>query len=185
MKTNTIVSLIVAGIVLFFALILVSMKISYNNKEKTLRNLVEAQTQSNEANFDKMFKVIQQIAQTADASKEAFKEIYIPLMEGRYSGEKGNALMKWVTESNPNFDLSLYKKLAEAIESNRDEFFNEQKKLIDYNLSHTNLIQTFPGSFFCSNKEKIDIHLVTSAKTKEVFKSGEENNIDLGLGKKK
>jgi len=44
---------------------------------------------------------------------------------------------------------------------------------------------TFPGSLFCSNKEKIDIHLVTSSKTKEVFKTGEENDIDLGLGKDK
>jgi len=158
-----------------------------SNKEIKLRNEVSAQQDVCKAFFDNMFKSIAQVAEVADVkmdkSKEAFKEIYPALIEGRYSGEKGGALMKWVTESNPQFDISaagsLYDKLADVIEAKRNEFFTEQKKLTSINNQHKNIIETWPGSWFLSGRDTIVITIITSTKTKEVYATGEENDIKL------
>ena len=86
---------------------------SYNNKEVSLRAQAEAQRGKVEGVHDKMWKIIQQKAQVTDEYKDAFAEIYPNIISGRYQGENDGALMKWVTEQNPNFDTSLYKDLME------------------------------------------------------------------------
>jgi len=177
--TSKVTIAIISGIAILLGIIYFSVRVSYKNDEARLRNQVLGQQTSNQANFDKMFKVIAQIAQVADQYKEAFKEIYPQLIEGRYSGEKGGALMKWVQESNPTFDTSLYNKLANAIEAQREEFFIEQQKLIDYQREHKNLIMTWPGSAWFSEKDTIGITIVTSYTAKQAFSTGEENDINL------
>lgn len=176
MKT---IAIILIGLTLGIGLLYFSMKVSYENKNVELKNQVLAQQKSNEANFDKMYKVISQIAQVSEQYRETFKEVYPKLIEGRYGNEKGGALMKWVTESNPTFDPRLYERLATAIESNREDFFVEQKKLIDINREHRNLLAKWPGSFFLNPSDTIHITIVTSQKTGEAFKTGEENDINL------
>jgi hypothetical protein len=187
MKKTTIVIGIALGIGAVLAVIYFSMQITYQNRNERMKERIIAQQRSNEANFDKMFKSVAQVAEVAEhkmeKSKEAFKEIYVPLMEGRYSDDPDGMLMKWITESNPQFDLSaagsLYDKLANAIESNRQEFFIEQQKLIDYNREQHVLVNTWPGYWFIESSDTIAIKIITSAKTKEVFAKGEENDIEL------
>jgi len=177
---------IVTGVLGLLTIIGISMYVNINNTEIENRERVIAQQKNCEANFDKMFKVISQLAQIperfADKSKEAFKEIYPQLMNGRYQGDK-NSLMKWVTESNPTYDMKavgvLYEKLAVAIESNREEFFIEQQKLIDYKRVHSTYTKKWPNSWFVSDTSEVKINIVTSETTKEAFKTGEENNIEL------
>lgn len=187
MKKGLIIGGVIAAIGLFIGLLFFIGNISYDNKNVRMKNKIMAQQESNKANFDKMFKTIAQIAEVAETkmekSKEAFKEIYIPIMEGRYDSDKEGALMKWVVESNPQFDLnaagSLYDKLAVAIEANRKEFFIEQQKLITYNQEQHNLIQTWPGTMFCDEADTVAITIITSKNTKEVFATGEENDLEL------
>ena len=160
---------------------------STSNKEVELRNLVTGQQNTCKANYDKMFKVIAQVAQVAEqnmkVSKEAFKEIYPELMEGRYSNERGGALMSWVAENNPQFDINatseLYKNLQKAIEANRAAYFMEQKKLISYHKQHKDVLMKFPGSLLLSGRDTMGIIVVTSAVTKQVYSTGEENDINL------
>ena len=186
MKKGAIVGGILAGILVILVIVWFSMKVTYQNKNVRLKNQITAQQTSNTANFDKMYKVLKQTAEVAkakfDMSKDAFKEIYPALIEGRYSKGDGT-LMKWITESNPTFDLtaagSLYDKLAVAIEANRTEFFIEQQKLIDYNREQHNLLNTWPASMFLEKGDTIAITNVTSKATKEVFATGEENDIDV------
>jgi hypothetical protein len=177
-----IVTLSLGGIVLV-------MYISLNNKEKRGRNLTEAQQNVCQANFDKMHKVIVQTAQVPERfieqSKEAFKEIYPQLMEGRYSNERGGALMSWVSEHNPNFDMAavgkMYERLQVVIEANRNEYFNEQEKLISYRNNHKNLIETWPGSMFIKKERRVpvEITVITSTFTEDVYRTGKEDDIDL------
>ena len=135
-----------------------------------------------------MKKIISQVAETAkgkmEISTDAFTKIYPALMDGRYKSDK-NSLMKLVVESNPTFDLksatSLYDKLAEAIEANRIEFFVEQTKLIDYNREYKAFISKFPARCFVNSNDTIHITIVTSANTKEAYRTGEENDIKLDL----
>ena len=86
---------IVAGLLIILAIVYFSMKMSSQNENVRLKNRITAQKRSNEANFDKMFKVIAQIAQVADQYKDAFKDVYPKLMEGRYGNDKNGAHILW------------------------------------------------------------------------------------------
>jgi hypothetical protein len=186
MSTSKIVSIVIAGLIVLLVIIGVSTSISTKNTEVKLRAEVVAQQDVCKANFDKMYKVISQLAQIperfADKSKEAFKEIYPQLMNGRYANDNAS-LMKWVQESNPTYDMAavgrLYEKLANAIEANRDEYFIEQKKLIDMKREHSAYIKTWPASIFVGDRGEVDIVIVTSTTTENAYKTGKDDNVEL------
>lgn len=173
------ISLAVAAL---FTLIVVIMGIVANNSEAKLRNKAEAQEQVCKDNFDNMFKSIAQVAQVADEYKETFVEIYPSLIEGRYNDD--NVLMKWVTESNPDFDTRLYQQLIDVIEAKRDGFTHEQDKLADIVREHKDLLDTWPSSMFVGDEEPLNVTFISSEKTKETYRTGEENDIDLFPDKK-
>jgi hypothetical protein len=181
------------GLIIGIAIVVLSllgifffMKVSYNNKEINIRKQIEAEQDIYQQNFDKQYKVIAQIAQVAErnveANKAAYKEIYPGLIEGRYEKDN-NVMMKWITESNPQWDMKsveeAYAKVSVAIESQREDLYNQAKKLRDLVRERESLIEQFPGSLLISNKAKIDVTLITSKNTKEAFRTGEENDIEL------
>lgn len=175
---------IVVGILGAFASVvfaLVMMFISVNNRDSTLRNQFQAKERSREAIYDETWKTIKQIAQVSDKYSDDFKKVYPEIMEARYGGKdsKDGALMKFVTESNPNFDISLYTKLTNVIESKRSQFTASQEELIDIKREHDNLQMLFPGSLFVMNKERIKITIVSSTKSKETMDTGVEDDVDL------
>lgn len=162
----------------FFLLIIFAMGISARNSEVKLRNKAEGQEQVCKNNFDAMFKKIAQIAEVSDQYKQTFKEIYPALIEGRYKND-GGTLMKWIQESNPNFDTKLYDKLIDVIESSRDGFKHEQDKLADIVREHKDLLGTWPSSMFVGGRPALQMTFISSAKTKETYRTGEENDIDV------
>ena len=153
------------------------MSISYSNTEIRLRNQIAAQQDANAVIYDKVWKVIAQKAQVTEKAKDSFKEMYVPLMEGRYA--RGGSFMKWIKEHNPQFDFSLFKDLMNSIEALRAEFANVQIRLRDLKREHDNLIGTFPGSWFLSDRKPIKVQLVTSGQTQKTFETGEENEINV------
>jgi hypothetical protein len=176
---NTIL-LVLAGVVAFLAIVAVIMNFSYKNSEIGLRNQAKAQQEANKVIFDKVWKVIQQKAQITDKYASDFKEIYGGIMHERYQGDaKQSPMFKWITEHNPTFSVELYKDLADAVEANRAEFARVQNRLIDIKREHDNLRQKFPSSIFVGDKSELDIQIVTSDKTTQVFQTGKENEVDL------
>lgn len=171
--------------VLAIAGIIALVGISASNKEVQLRSQITAQKEVCEAFYDKLWKIISQKAQVADQYKSAFKEIYPQLIEGRYGNEKGGTLMKWITESNPTFDISLYKDLMNSIEAERTGFFMEQKRLTDLNNEHRIVRQTFPNSLFIGSRPDIQITIVSSSATKMVMQTGLEDDVDIFMSEKK
>jgi len=179
MKKNTVITLSLIGVALFMGLIIFVMNISIGNKEIDLRQQTIAQNKKCEAYFDKMWKILKQKAGVNDQYKEAFKEIYPKLVEGRYSNDSGT-LMKWIQESNPDFDASLYKDLMKSIEIERTGFFNEQASLIDMQREHKTYLYKAPARWFLDdNLKPVEIKVITSAETDRVYSTGQENNIDL------
>ncbi len=172
--------LLIAGIVMIaFAIIIAIVGVSASNKEVRLRSSVEAQKKVIEGYYDKLWKIIAQKAQVAEQYKNAFKDIYPALIEGRYGNEKGGSLLKMITESNPSFDISLYKDLNQSIEAERTGFFMQQELLVDKNREHFNLRNTWPGSWFVGSRPDIKITIISSDATKKVMETGKENDIDL------
>lgn len=188
MTNKTKIILSIAG---FFAFLLlfsgcwaVNKNIDTDNSEVELRTAITAKKEDQEATFDKMWKVLQQKAQIADQYKTAFQDIYPKLIEGRYSQGDGS-LMKWITESNPTFDVSLYKDLMNSIEIERNGFLTTQRQLMDLKREHDNLRLKFPSRWFINNDVKeILIKIVSSTHAKEVIESGKDDDIDLFKEKK-
>lgn len=192
------VAVVLLGVVYFFSYA------SKDTQEVKLRETVVAQNRVCRNHFDNMFKVISQTAQVPsefmEQSKQAFKEIYQPLIEGRYQNSEGdqqNVMMKWVQESNPQFDMTasakLYERLQVVIEAQRNEFTKQQDLLIDKHRQHRVFCNIFWNRNlfgmsdrvipFCKdlpNPDVVDcIQLIDSKNTEQVYQTGEDNNTKL------
>lgn len=171
-------TLIVLGVIALIGIIGFGMNVHYNNKEIELRELAEAQKKNIENIFDNMWKILSQKAQVSDQYKDAFKEIYPKLIEGRYSSGDGS-LMKWIQESNPNFDVSLYKDLMKSIEVERAHFTKEQTKVLDIIREHKVLCRKIPGTWFISDQSEIEYTVISSTRSKQVMETGVDDEVDL------
>jgi hypothetical protein len=170
--------LITAGVVLILGAMVVFWAIGVSNDEVKLRNTAVAQQESNQAFYGKLWQILHEKAGVADEYKESFKEIYVPLIEGRYSQGDGS-LMKWITEHNPEFDASLYKDLMATIEGQRNGFFTEQQKLIDINREHTNMRTTIPRKWIVGKRTELGIVIINPVVATEAFKTGVEPETNL------
>jgi len=173
--------LITLGLVAVLGIGFAIWAIGLSNSEKKLFLTGKAAQQNSEVVFDNTWKTIKSEAGVTDKYKDSFREIYVELMDARYKNDAGagqQTLMKWVQESNPQFDASLYTKLMNTIEGSRNAFTMEQKKLIDIDRQHKSMKATFPNSLIIGNRPDLEIKLVTSGKTKEAFATGEENDVD-------
>lgn len=150
MKKGVLIGL---GIIIITGVLVAIWAIGVSNAEVRLANRGDAQQENCDAYFDKMWKILKEQAGVAEEYKEAFATIYPALMEGRYA--EGGDFMKWVTEANPEFDVSLYAKLQASIEGQRNGFFVEQTKLIDIDRSHKDMRETFPKKIIVGNRPNI------------------------------
>jgi len=169
----------VIGALAMVALIFTMMWWSATNKEVQLRTTVQAEQDVCKVHFDNMWKILHDQANVANEYKEAFAEIFPKIMEERYDNARGGALLSFVKESNPNFDVSLYSTLQKSIAAERTGFTMHQDKLIDANREHRKLLLTKPSSFFFDLSDTIHITLVTSARTNSAYTTGEDNDMDL------
>lgn len=174
--------LITLGIVLVLGIGIAIWAISLSNTYNKKLETGKAAQLNSEVVFDNTWKKIAQQAQVTDQYKDGFRDIYVGMMEARYGndGEAGQeTLMKWIQESNPTLDASVYKTLMNTIEGSRNEFTMEQKKLIDVDRELKSMKVTFPNSLVLGNKPDLEIKLVTSTKTDEAFSTGKEDDIKV------
>ncbi len=158
-------------VVVLLVVFAVGYFISVSNTEIRLRNLVKAQQEVCEANFDKMWKVIKQITNVSDTYLDAFKDVYPKLIEGRYQGKD----ISFIVEHNPPLDTSVLQQLATAIEINREEFFSHQRLLVARYNEHKTFIQSFPANILLPNAQEIKITVIKSDHTADVYATGKEN----------
>lgn len=178
MKAKTIIFISTGIIVLLAIFSCVGAYMSYNNKEIALRNQVEANKKDLENVYDKTWKIISQKAQITEQYKSSFDSIYTHIMDARYNQGDGS-LMKWIKESNPNFDSSLYKDLSQSIEVLRTEFATKQTTILDEIREHKTLCEKMPGCWFISNKTPIDFEVISSTKAKSVMQTRIDDDVDV------
>ncbi len=150
-------------------------------KEVKQKNLVEAQVQARDAVYDNTWKKIQQSLEIADIAQEKFKDVYVSYMEARAEAYgEGGALMKFVQESVPQGDvLKLFENVQRIMEASRDELTHEQKKLVDYDREHRNIIQTGWTSWFVGDRDTVTFNLITSTRTKQAASTGVDDDVSL------
>ncbi len=183
MKKGTLITLGVIGVLVIGLVIwAIGLSNTYNKKFVTGK----AFQQNCEVVFDNTWKKIQQQANVTNEYKEGFRQIYVEMMNARYSDEGAGqqTLMKWIQESNPTFDASLYKTLMNTIEGSRNEFTMEQKKLIDIDRELKSMKATFPNSLIIGGRPDLEIKLVTSAKTEQAFSTGKDDDTKIFPEKK-
>lgn len=178
MNTKNIIFIAVAIIVVLAGFVGCGSYVSYNNSEVALRNEVVANIQDLENIYDKMWKIISQKAQISQEYKSSFDEIYTHIMDSRYDKGDGT-LMKWIQESNPNFDVSLYKDLSQSVEILRTEFANKQTTIIDKIREHKTMCEKMPGCWFISNKTPIKFEVISSTRSKDVMQTRIDDDVDL------
>ena len=159
----------------------------YVNQDVTLR-VEAANTDSlNMTIKDETMKEIFMVAQVTEDYRETFSKVYPDIMNARYGGdgkdETQPPLMKFVMEANPTFDVRMYDRLVDVILEKQAKFQMAQAKLISIKQQHDLLRTTYPSKLFLDNFfrdcPELTIRLVTSKATKDMFKTGEDNDIQL------
>lgn len=183
MNTKQIRNLVIIAFLSVTLVYLSSAFITTNNTDKSLRNTFTAKMSERTTFYDKMWKIISQKSQIAIKNDSSFQHIVNLQITGQKSGE--NAMWTWVQQSNPTATFtevsSLYRELGQAIEAERNGFFEQEKVLQSIKLQHDNLCDMFPGSLIMSilGREKLKYVPITSDLTENVIKTGKDNNINL------
>lgn len=160
--------------VVAIVLIGVYMYFSYNNREVALRKEAEAQNKKIASVHDTMWKILKEKAGVSEQYRETFEKIYPEIISGRYAND-GGSTMKWIQESNPDFDTSIYKDLMQAIEVQRTYFSNAQQRMLDIIRERETLIESMPAKWFVKNKSVIEYTVIASDKTNDVMTSRVDN----------
>jgi hypothetical protein len=151
----------------------------YEDRYITLKAEYEAQVDKDKLVHDEMWKILQSQAGVTSNYAESFTKSYKEIMQARnYGGE----LMKWIQESNPTFDASMHKKLMESIETYRTKFTVVQTKLISIHQEMKLLLTRRLSGFFLvtiGGYTLPELNIVTSGKTNENFRTGEDNDVNL------
>lgn len=162
----------VVGLTCFF------MNIKYNNTEIGMREACVAQKDVVEIAHNEMRKTISQIAETAKLSLDKQNEMYTGIMEGRYSAGDGS-LMKWIKESNPTMDMSVMNKLVNTIDLQNQKFSESQKRMKSIMQEHNTYVKRAPQSWFISDTTPFEYTVISSTYTKEVMKTGKDDDTKL------
>jgi hypothetical protein len=176
-KTTKIVAGIIFGVFaasIVLAVVSLSTYFSYSNREVALVYQAKAKQKNCMLVHDEMWKKVKEIGNVSEQYKNGFDSMYTHIISSRYSKGDGT-MMKWIKEANPEFDVSLYKKLANTIDAERTEFTDSQRELLDVAREHDQLTHQFPGSIFLSSRPDIDVKLVTSSRTESSFASGKDD----------
>jgi len=169
-------------------------------------NGVKAQWKSNQNTYDAFWKKVQEVAQVPSQYKDDFKELLVAETQAKFGAEGSKATFQWFKDRNINFDASLYRKVQDVIESGRDDFKRSQDMLTDRQRVYTNKVEGWWGGILASHYgfprevkgdvappkdldgdgklTVLDYPIVTSARTKKAFQTGEDEQIDV-FGKKK
>ncbi|MDP6442821.1 MAG: hypothetical protein QF805_03420 [Pirellulaceae bacterium] len=160
---------------------------SVYNQEVQLRNLHEANEDANKVVYNKFQKVIQEKAGVVNASVDAQERLFALIMNSK-SGQGGGHLMKFIHENNPNPDQALtetskqFKDIMVSIEGLRTEFEKVQKRSLDIERQHKDILGGFWSSkllaAFGGDSTKLETQIVVGPETTDAFETGQDSGVD-------
>lgn len=172
MNKGLIIGGTVLAAVLFAGVWVVLSFISYQNRAVALETRFEATHKKVKGTFDNMWRIIEGKAGVSAQYKDDFLEVVRAQTEGR----KGGDMMKFIQEVAPNLDASLYRDVANAIESQRTGFLNSEVELLSIKQQHDNLRLQIPSSLFVGGRAALKYDVITSARTERAFETGQDDS---------
>lgn len=169
------ITIVIIGVWLAFTVM------SFHNTEVMQRNLILAKQKDNTSEFDNLKKKINSVVSIPSAQFDKLKELFTAHASARTSqGSNDGSMMKWVQESIPNVDRAsdIYSQVMNIVVSSRDSWTMRQKELLDLKRVHDNVLDVgFRGLILSRvmGRQKIEVTIITSAVTKEIFRTGEDN----------
>lgn len=180
---NKMVAFIIGGIILvllsFGGACVYSYITAYNYGNKIEQQLISVQDNNRNIYAQGTQKVLE-IAQVPGMYTEDFSKLIRQDIEGRYGPDGSKASIQFLKEHDIKLDTPMYVKIQQTVEAFRDDFKNNQTRLIDVK----RVYQTALGSFWqglwlrIAGYPKIDLSKyvpVTTDNTEKVFKDGKES----------
>ncbi|PKF63513.1 hypothetical protein CW745_01285 [Psychromonas sp. psych-6C06] len=103
---------------------------------------IDAQWNHNRNTLSQYNLKIQEAVQVPDIYRDDFIKTIQASMTGRYGQQGSKATMQWFQEHAIELPHQLYLQLQQMIEAGRNEFQNEQKKLLDLTRSYKRVTGT-------------------------------------------
>ncbi|QDJ96431.1 hypothetical protein Xoosp13_245 [Xanthomonas phage Xoo-sp13] len=159
--------------------------VSYDNYGVSTEESLKAKLTDNQQMLGKHSTQIAEMAQVNTMYRDDLKEVYAAAMQGRYGENGSGAVMQWIKEQNPNLDPTLYTRLSQRIEANREEFTNSQRELIDQKRAYTTQLKRLWSGFWLSKVNdfpRIDldeIKVITSTHSNKAYATGVDDGIQI------
>lgn len=197
MNEKTRVLLIAGVIVVVFGVVTVGSGVSWYNTAVSLEEATKAQYEENQNSYDAFWKKVKETAQVPEKYKDDFKELLVAETQAKFGEGGSKAAFQWFRDRDINFSSQIYTKVQDVIESGRNDFKRSQTDLLDKQRKYRTHLHSFFGRMWASLFSMpqvvggdaappsdhdgdgvltvLDYNIVTSEKTKKVFKSGEDN----------
>ena len=177
-------ALLALGIVAAVLFVAVGSYVSTYNLGNEMEKQIKYQWEQNKNVLAKHEKRVMEAAQVPEMYRDDYAKVIREAMQGRYGENGSKAVFQWIKEHDIRFDSKLYLRLQDLIEAGRNEFANEQQKLLDLKRSYeTQLGYLWTGLWLrIAGYPKINLaeyKIVTSERTEKVFEGGKEEPLKL------
>jgi hypothetical protein len=169
------------GGVLILGLILLFSVIGNFNSYTRLENLAKATQVDNTNVLDNTRKAIREAASVSDKEVEALTNIitgYADARGGNTAGDGQLVTVGMVQEAVPTItEIKTLINLQNIVVAGRKDWQFSQTRLLDIKRQADDVFNTFPSGMILKmlGKKEIEVVIVTSAETKENFRTGEDN----------
>lgn len=140
--------------------------------------------ESNVAVMNSYTVKVQEVAQVPDMFRDDLRSVISETFQGRYGADGSKAVFQFIQENNMSLDPIMYRQIQQVMESGRNEFTVEQKKMVDQvRIYRTNLDTLWSGFWLrVAGYPKVDLKKYEVLATTEVrakFESGTDTVIKL------
>ena len=185
----------IVGTGLLVVLVIGGIVIGTNNTCVEHEKGLTAVYRDSQVQYDAFWKKVKESAQITDKYASDFKEVFFGGMDARYEGK--DPALAFIMESNPTLDSATYTKVQQICEAGRNDFARTQRTLVDRQRAYDTYLSTFPNSAVVGMlgfpkpvtgedappndrdgdgmTTVLDYHIITSAKTQDVFETGRED----------
>ena len=127
---------------------------------------------------------VAEAAQVPAMQRNDLTKVVQAALSARYGKDGSKATFQWIQEQNPQINSAVYVQIQQIIEAGRNQFQNEQTRLIDSERVYKTALGSFPKGFIMHavGYPKIDLAKykpIVSTHAKQSFETGIDDGVKL------